>query len=262
MRALQFARVTYQAGRAYELRAAIAGWANNPNLPDSGEAPGLDQGDAVQLATHLTLLRGICLAGTAGNPQVAWFNLLDQFVAMGFHQLVPPAGAFYKVPVYGPEHYRPPRYGSGQLGLRWSLDLALALETVLRELVDTERGPNVVPAYQVPHGLEAGHVSILVSGLAVRIVKNEAAWRYLWTGLRTDCAYVISAAEAFETRLRAMEGNGVEIPPTPIELAAAGVVRQRARIARTRDALIGGGTVAGASIGITLLAAIRSRAAV
>jgi hypothetical protein len=261
MRALQFSRVTYQSGRAYELMAAIAAWATNPSLPDSGEAPGVDQADAVQLATHITLLRGICLAGTATNPQVAWYNTLEHFVGMRYWECPAPKNGLTRIPVYGEERYKPPRYGSGQMGKRWSYDLAMALGSVLSSLVKTERGPAAVSAFAVPHGLEAGRVPMLVAGPAVKVIKQHADWRYLWTGLRTDLAYIVTAAGAFETRLRAMEYNGVEIPPTPAELAAADYVREAARTTRNREALIGGGTVAGSSVGVTLLAAIRSRAA-
>ena len=261
MRALQFSRVTYQSGRAYELMAAITTWANTPNLPDAGEAPGIDQGDAVQLATHMTLLRGICLSGTTGNPQVAWFDTLGHFVGMRRWDCPAPRNGYDRIPVYGEERYRPPRYGSGQMGERWSYDLAMALGTCLSMLAKTERGPAAVSGFAVPHGLEAGRVQLLVTGPALRIIKQHADWRYLWSGLRTDLAYVVIAASAFETRLRAMEYNGVEIPPTPAELAAAEHVREAARPTRNREALIGGGTVAGASVGVTLLAAIRSRAA-
>ncbi len=261
MRALQFSRVTYQSGRCYELMAAIANWALNPDLPDSGEAPGLDQADAVQLAAHLTLLRGICLSGTASNPQVAWYDTLDRFVGMRHYNCGRPKNGDTWLTVYGEERYRPPRYGSGQMGERWSYDLAMALGTVLSSLAKTERGPAAVPAFAVPHGLEAGRVPMLVTGPALRIIKQHAAWRFLWTGLRTDLAYAVTAASAFETRLRAMEYNGVEISPTPAELAAAEYVRELARPTRNREALIGGGTVGGSALGVTLLAAIRSRAA-
>jgi len=87
-----------------------------------------------------------------------------------------------------------------------------------------------------------------------------ATWRYLDAVLIEGIGYVGAAASVFETRLRAMEGSGVEIPPTPMELAAADRVRQWARPRYNRDLLIGGGTVAGSTIGVSLLAAVRSRA--
>ena len=262
MRALQMARVAYSPARAYEIAAQIGLWSRSAAQLEMG--PGVDQADAVELAVHLTILRGICTAGTSDPQQVAWFNQGGTFMgvrAWGAGIRTPDDEMWSWLPIYGEERFRKPRFGSGQLGPAWSRDLALGLGTVLDQLVHAEQGPNALPEWTPPGGVSSpAMVQCVVAGPAVRIMKNPAPWRYLDQAAISTLAYVGSAASAFETRLRAEEGSGIEIPPTPIELAAADRVRRDGRPTYNREALIGGGTVVGTSLGVTLLAAIRSRA--
>jgi hypothetical protein len=265
MRALQMARVSYSPARAYAIGAQIGLWSQSlASLPELG--PGLHDSDAVQLGVHLTVLRGICKAGTANPTQIAWFG------PDGTLRGVRPWGSGIRsphgepadwtwLPIYGEEAQRKPDYGSGQLGPAWSRDLSLGLGTLLHRLAGAQQGPQVLPEWIVPGGeSNPAMVQLVVAGPVLRLMKNPAPWRYLDSEFIRGTAYVGAAASAFETRLRAEEGSGIEIPPTPLELAAADQVRQWARPTYNRESLIGGATVAGTAVGITLLAAIRSRA--
>jgi len=262
MRALKMARVSYRPARAYAIGGMIGTWAQQgSNLPERG--PGLTHGDAVCLATHLTILRGICKSGRTRAQSLAWFSASSgQLTGV----TTPNQSPRYRdsqsaLEIWGDESPSKPRFGSGQLGPAWSRDLALGLGSVLDRLRDSEKGPQVLPEYAIPEDTESGGSrTLIVAGPVISIMTQVATWRYLDAVLIEGIGYVGAAASVFETRLRAMEGSGVEIPPTPMELAAADRVRQWARPRYNRDLLIGGGTVAGSTIGVSLLAAVRSRA--
>lgn len=259
MRALQMARVAYSPTRAYEIAGQIGLWSQSAAQLERG--PGLDQADAVELAVHLTILRGICTAGTTNPQSSACYTDDGRFMGVRSWGERYHGPVVQTLPIYGEERFRKPRFGSGQLGPAWSRDLALGLGTVLDQLVHAEQGPTALPEWTAPGGVSSpAMVEVVIAGPAIRILKNPAPWRYLDQAAIATLAYVGSAASAFETRLRAEENSGVEIPATPIELAAADRVRQDGRPTYNREALIGGGTVVGTSLGVTLVAAIRSRA--
>lgn len=262
MRALQMARVTYSPTRAYAIGAQIGLWGQAlASLPELG--PGLDAADAVELAVHLTILRGVCKSGSATPQQVAWYGQDGTFLGIrtrGSGIRTNDQNATW-LPVYGQEAQRKPSYGSGQLGPAWSRDLALALGTMLNRIAKAQQGPNALPEWTAPGGESSpAMVTLVVAGPVLSLLKHPAPWRYLDSEFIRGMGYVGAAASAFETRLRAEEGAGVEIPPTPIELVSADQVRQWARPTYNLESIIGGATVAGTAVGVTLLAAIRSRA--
>jgi hypothetical protein len=259
MRALRYARVSYSPTRAYEIGAAIGSWAAAAStLPEYG--PGLSQADAVDFGIHLTILRGICKAGSVEPQEAACYDNRGKLMGVRTWNERYHGPVTSSLPIYGEERQRPARFGSGQLGPAWPRDLALALGAILCRLRDAPQGPDYLPDYAIPTTSGAARVSLIVAGPVVSIMQKAANWRYLDAALLTGIGYVGAAASAFETRLRAMEGNRVEIPPTPIELAAADQVRDWARTRYNRDTLIGAGTLFGGATAITLISAIRSRA--
>lgn len=267
MRAWRMARVTYIPSHADWLVSRVVGWASMGDPIARG--PGLDQGDAVQFVTHMAYLQSACASGIEPYQQ-AWYRSDGSFAGVRSLGQKRPENATIHVPIYGEEPLRRPQYGSGQMGVNWPRDLALACGTVIRKVVRAERGPEVVPGWggeypggasPIPGGIGVGALAVIVAGAAVAVVGTMAAWRYFAPEVRIQSAYVATAARAYETRLRAMVTNGVELPPSPIELAAAQPVREAARESWDSKLLVGAGVVAGVGATATLLSYIRSRGA-
>lgn len=275
MRAWRMARVTYIPSHADLLVARVVGWATMGDPVSRG--PGLDQGDAVQFCTHLAYLRSAAACGIEPYQQ-AWYKLPETagkatFLGVRTGLQHPPygvAGRLGSVPIYGQEPISKPAYGSGQMGEQWPRDVALACDTVIRTVARAEQGPEVVPGWggefpggaePIPGGIGVGAISVIVAGAAVAVVGSFAAWRYFSPEVRMQAASVAVAARAYETRLRAMITNGVELPPSPIELASAEAVRSAAKESRDSNLMVGAGVVAGVGVTATLLSYIRGRQA-
>lgn len=277
MRAWRMARVTYLPSHADFLVARVIGWASMGDPVSRG--PGLDQGDAVQFVTHMAYLRSAAACGIEPYQRACYLSPGGAFLGVRTagqppprSRYLPPRGSdrLVMLPVYGQEPITRPAYGSGQMGEQWPADLALACDTVIRRVAKAEQGPEVVPGWggefpggaePIPGGIGVGAISVIVAGAAVAVVGSFAAWRYFSPDVRIEAATVAAAARAYETRLRAMVTNGVELPPSPIELASAERVRTAAKQSRDNQMMIGAGVVAGVGATATLLSYIRSRQA-
>lgn len=277
MRAFRMARVYYLPAHADLLVARVTSWAAMGDPVERG--PGLDQGDAVQFVAHMAYLQHTAQFGTTATGHFAWYSTTSgQFwgvypagKAPKRAQLASQRGiadAAVAVPMWGEEPFRKPAYGSGQMGESWPRDLALACNTVIRKVAKAEQGPAVVPgwggeypggAVPIPGAIGVGGIAVIVAGAAVAVIGSFAAWRYFSPEVRIQAAAVATAARAYETRLRAMISNGVELPPSPIELFQAEAVRSAAKESQSKALLVGAGTCAGIGIGATLLGYIRSR---
>lgn len=259
MGALQFARVSYDPGRAYEIVNAITQWANTPNLPDRGDAPGLAQNDSVQLVAHLMALRTTCLFGQAIEPLWAYYRQ-GSFVAIAPWNK-PPRHADRAMPVFGETRYRRSPWPNGELGAAWPLHLALALENCLVQFARTEQTDTLLENWQWEQRLDVGRVDCLLAPPAVTVVRHAVGWRYIMANLRTDIAYTANAADAYEARVRACEQQHRDYLPSSVENVAAEHVRGLVGYRQRNDWAKGAGTIAGTSAAVTLLGFIRSRAA-
>jgi hypothetical protein len=274
MRAWRMAKVDYMPATASAIVARIVGWAAQGDPVSKG--PGLTQGDAVQFVSWMALMRHAAAAGVEGY-QVAEFTEKGTLRRIRYLREGDPGGRIrqpdgsylYQYPIIGQERITKPDYGSGQMGANWPRDVALACETVIRSIKDAEQGPEVVPGWgaefpggaRAQPGMAAGTVAIIVAGVAVAVIGTTAAWRYLSPEVRIEAASVAAAAAAYETRLRAMVTNGVELPPSPIELLQAEKVRAAAKKSQNRGLLVGAAACGGFGLGTVALAFLRSRTA-
>jgi hypothetical protein len=272
MQAWRMARVHYLPAHAEMVVARITSWAAMGDPVSRG--PGLDQGDATQFAAHMAYLRHVCAFGPEWS-KLAWFQngtFLGVRVAGRFPAGIDQLQTAYGVPVLGEEPFRPSPLTSGNMGSQWSRQLALACDDVLRKVRDAEQASQVVPGWggEFPGGAEpiqggggigAAGIAIIVAGAAVGIIGTAAAWRYFDPNVRIEAASIAAAARAYEVRVRTKLQSGVDLPPSPIEVAQSERVREAANRAGNTNWTIGGAVVAGLGGGLTLGALLRSRLA-
>ncbi len=272
MKAWRMARVQYLPAQAEMVVARITSWAAMGDPVSRG--PGLDQDDATQFAAHMAYLRHVCAFGPEWS-KLAWFQNGTCYgvrVAGGVPAGINRLETAYGVPVLGEEPFRKPILAGGNMGARWPWQLALACDDVLRKVRDAEQANAVVPGWggEFPGGAEpiqggggigAAGIAIIVAGAAVGIIGTAAAWRYFDPQVRIEAASIAAAARAYEVRVRTKLETGVDLPPSPIEVAQAERVREAANNAGNTNWTIGGAVVAGLGGGLTLAALLRSQLA-
>lgn len=259
--------VYYLPAHAEMVVARITSWAAMGDPVSRG--PGLDQGDATQVAAHVAYLRHLCAFGD-GWDRMAWYQD-GRFYGVRTVGSAAPVDRLRTArgyPVIGEEPFRKPPFGSSSLGDDWPHQLAMACDTVLRRLTKAETA-DAVPrgwggefpggAEPIPGGIGLGGIAIIVAGAAVGVIGTAAAWRYLAPEARIEIASIAAAARAYETRLQLQIQSGVELPPGPIETAQAERVRRAASTAQSHMYTIGAAVVGGLGGGMALAAVIRSR---
>jgi hypothetical protein len=271
MKAWRTARVHYVPAGAEIVVARVTSWAAMGDPISHG--PGLDQGDATQLAAHLAYLRHLCAFGVEWS-RFAWFQngkfmgcrVVDGGSPAGVDRFQTASG----IPIVGEEPFRRQPWGNGNLGEQWPWELALACDCVLRQIARSEQSdtPETGWGAEFPgeaepsfSGIGAAGIALIVAGAAVSIIGTAAAWRYLDPQVRIETASAAAAARAYEIRLRTQMQSGVELAPSPIETAQAARIKAQARAAGNTNWTIGGAVVAGLGGGMTLAALLRSRLA-
>lgn len=251
-----WARVAYQPLAA---QAALAGLAMAPET----QGPGLNAGDAVQVAVYLATLRDVvasydpisggpvatiavytkdgapvCLYETSADGAVA---LSQKMSAVGNYGIYVVGGA--------------PLRNTGPTGPvpKWGKKLALALDEVLAKIGSAEQGPtqpvgfvntlNVVLPALAP-------LAVIVTGAALSVIGVVAVWRYLDPDFRRDALLVKQAAVDYAGRLQIFKDTGAMPPPSQNEVSATSTVEAMAK-SRSGTEWMWGAGIAG---GVTLVA--------
>jgi len=273
--AWRFAQTQYDPATAGMVAAKLAGWAALGGLgPQRG--PGLTQNEAVQFALFLAVMRST-IATRGEFYRVAVYNRRGQFEGVEKLVTIPTTSTdrFY-TPIVGDEPVPPhglryrEAWGALNPDPRWGKQLVLAIDRLLTQIAQAERGGEVPAGYEFPPPGETpvwpaafpiAGIALIVAGSAVAIIGTAAAWRYLDPDVRVRAAEVAAAARSYQVRLENARATGVMQPPSPLELANAAAVKQAASEQEWRYAAYGAGAVVGIGGGAALLGYMRRRAA-
>jgi len=255
--AWKIARVEYsiaQAGSAIGLLAGVG----------AERGPGLDQADAIQVATHLALLRhgvlGADLAKVAVYEQAAapaWNTFtMGRFLGT-FAPGQGPKNA-YRIPIVGTERLWTRPAGPG-LPVDWSRVLALAIDEVLARIAKAESGASQPSGERSTADLQVlplGILTVIVGGAAAVIIGATALWRYLDPALRADIAAIEQAGSDYKKRLHLLKTTGVLPAPSENEKSLADRVEARSKTQIPGRWVLGGSIAGGVLAGILLSAAL------
>lgn len=264
--AWKVARVEYSAAQASAAIALLAG--AGPEL----RGPGLDQADAIQVGTHLALLRHEILGG--GRAKVAVYRAripsgrtfsvagdpMGEFLGT-FYPGQGPREGVYRIPIVGSEPLFTRPAGPG-LPEDWSRRLALAIDEILARIAKADEGASQPSGARSTGDLSLlpfAIVAVIVGGTAAVIVGSVALWRYLDPDLRADIAAIEAAASNYAARLRVLKDTGVLSPPSPAEIASAARVEARAAEQAPGRWALGAAVAAGILGGFALFVALGGR---
>lgn len=248
-----FAFVAYNIPTATAVASVVQGYAA-AGMPDKG--PGVTQGDAVQLATHLAVLRNAVTyrrRGPAARYVVAGGEYQGTVFASKRGSEIDLVAEHVKAqqavyPIVGDERLYDPWPGSGPKGKPngWGPLLALALDNATRRLATAERADAPPPGYgAIAVLLPPLAIGIIVGGVAVTVIGAVAAWRYLDPDARKAIAITDAASKAYSERLAQAEVTGIMPPASPIEEQALPAITDLAATEAKRDWIIGGAIVGG-----------------
>jgi len=264
--AYKVARVEYSAAQASAAIALLRGAG-----PET-RGPGLDQSDAIQVATHLALLRHEVLG--AGRAKVAVYRAripagrtftvtgdpMGEFLGT-FYPGEGPRQGVYRIPIVGTEPLftRPPGPG---LPEDWSRSLALAIDELLARIAKADEGASQPAGARSTADLSLlpfAIVAVIVGGAAAAIVSSVALWRFLAPETRIGIAAVEQAGSDYAARLRILKETGTLPAPSPNELASAAQIEKLASAQRPGKWMLGGAVAAGALAGLLLSIALGGR---
>lgn len=252
-----YAKVDYVMGGGDVIAASVTAWAALPT--ETG--PGLDQGDATQLATDLSVIRHTATLEEIGCWAI--FDAAGAFRGKRYERLRMPdvPEGWQALPIVGDERLpsTTPLAGEG-LPKDWGRQLALAIDRTIEQIAKAKTAAGAPAGFgslTVPIASPA-LVAIIVGGAALAVIGTVAAWRYLDPGLRTRIAEVRAAAKSYQDRLRVKNETGTMPPPSPIETSNADAVATAAGEREKSDWLWGAAAVGGITGG-SLLTAVISR---
>lgn len=226
-------------------------------LPYKG--PGLSQDDAVQLVSKWAWRRDRFMRGAANDVKVALHNTKDQNFAGVWEgdlgklgKLLTARPELQATLMVGDGPMAAPLPGGGELGDKWAIELARALDATTTDLAKVQQGGDIPFGFGSVSKLVAAPVvvGIIVGGAALAVIGTAAVWRYLDPELRAYVSGLNAAADAYDKRVQVFKATGKMPGPTPTEVSIAKQIKAQAA-KETGQSLIYAGAIAG---GLTLTA--------